>query len=229
MEQISCQKQANLYSFFVLTLFAAEYKALCLEAEHFETEAWAAAEILKHEQFPTFLVVDACTGTGILSEAARAVGHETVAIDKIDWGYDDTWVQDWLKLNAYQFQLDIAHKRFSVFMNPPFTLAEEFVEQALALGAEKVICFQRLPWYESEDRQAFWDRVPCTKIYVCGNRVTCWRNDISPEERKARSGSSTAYAFYVFEPGTSQKHPTAHRIYKPKQPKKAPSNVQKRK
>ena len=32
---------------------------------------------------------------------------------------------------------------YTIFMNPPFSKAVEFVEKAIALGARKIVCFQR--------------------------------------------------------------------------------------
>ena len=50
----------------------------------------------------------------------------------------------------------------TVFMNPPFSRAEEFVSYAQALGARKIICFQRQAWRESAKsvKPSAWACVP---------------------------------------------------------------------
>ncbi len=49
---------------------------------------------------------------------------------------------------------------FTVFINPPFQRAVEFVERSLDLGARKVIAFQRMAWWEFKARRDFWQRRP---------------------------------------------------------------------
>lgn len=86
----------------------------------------------------------------------------------------------------------------TVFMNPPFSLACEFIEKAFELGARKVVVFQRFAWWESKRRKDFWDKHQPNRVYICGDRAACWRGDIPEEERK--SSSPTAHAWFVWEP-----------------------------
>jgi len=84
-------------------------------------------------------------------------------------------------------------------MNPPFSKACAFVDKARTLGARKVVCFQRQAWRESDTRRAWWEANPPARVWVCGNRATCWLVTVPPEERG--SGTPVAHAWYVWERG----------------------------
>ncbi|WP_413207788.1 hypothetical protein [Rhodospirillum sp. A1_3_36] len=161
-------------------------------AECWETAPWAASAILRVELM-TRLVVDPCCGTGILSRAARAVGYEVESWDLHDWGYPGTVVG----IDFLSVERDLTG--YTVFMNPPFSLACAFVDHAFRLGARKVICFQRQAWRESDERRLWWAKNPPARIWVCGDRATCWLFTVPPEDRK--NGSPVAHAFYVWERG----------------------------
>ncbi|MCF8483321.1 MAG: hypothetical protein K9H25_23095 [Rhodospirillum sp.] len=162
-------------------------------AECFETPPWAAAQILRVELL-TRRVVDPCCGTGVLSEAARAAGYEVESWDLHNWGYQGTeWIgRDFLAV-------DQVLPEFSVFMNPPFSLACDFVDHARRLGARKILAFQRYAWRESDTRRRWWAKNPPTRVWLCGDRANCWRFDIPPERRQG--GAPTAHAWFVWEVG----------------------------
>jgi hypothetical protein len=167
---------------------------LCRQLEHFETPRWAAAAILQREIMPR-VILDPCCGSGILCDAAAEEGYRVIPADIHDWGYPDTWVRDFLTFN-----IDLSAT--GVFMNPPFSLAEDFVRKCFALNARKILCFQRFAWRESRKRREFWQQFPPNRIYICGDRASCWRHDIPTAQRG--SGTPTAHAWFVWEKG----HPT---------------------
>ena len=175
----------------------AKHRALAKKSECFETEDWAIEAILDVEIL-TQLVVDPCCGQGQMADAAAARGHSIVAFDKYDWGNPASGLGlvDFLKMDA---AMDFFIKPFTVFMNPPFSLAGQFVERAKELGARKIVCFQRFAWWEGQRREAFWTVNPPNRIYVCAKRASCWRIDIPPEKRT--SGTNTAHAWFVWEAG----------------------------
>ncbi len=187
-----------------------DFTALCKKLEFFETPQWAAEEILRHELL-TGRVIDPCCGNGALTLAARQAGYTVTAVDIHDWGFPGTFTADWL--DAGQLDTDQI-KDSTVFMNPPFTKACEFVEQAIRLGARKIVCFQRLSWFESESRRKFWDRYPPNRVYVCGSRATSWRHDVPADQRA--SSTPTAHCWTVWERGQPCAGTTLLRLYKPK-------------
>lgn len=178
----------------------ASFEAQAKEAEFWETPPWAADAILRAELL-TPRVWDPCCGKGVISDAALRAGYKVLSTDLHDWGYDrlhDSRANaNFLDCLLPQGGLDQCE--FTIFMNPPFSKAVEFVEQAQALGARKIVCFQRFAWFESDTRYAFWRGNPPQRIYVCADRATCWLGSVPPEDRT--SGTTTAHAWFVWERG----------------------------
>lgn len=193
-----------------------KFEDLCIKLEHWETDPWAAAAILKNEIL-TAIVIDPCAGTGILSEAARAEGYTVIPCDIHDWGYPGTIIRDWLDKTPSPELESIKDmvKGNTVFMNPPYKRAQEFVERAFELGARKVICFQRFSWYEGSDeggkfRGVFWEKFRPCRIWVCGDRATCWLHSVPVSKRKKAGGTTYTNAFYVWERGHAAAAQTKH-------------------
>ena len=169
------------------------FEQLCKRLEHWETDAWAAQAILNKEILTDF-VVDPCAGTGVLSEAAKNYGYPVASYDIHDWDYSIK-VMDWLDVDKPPPHWpDI----FTVFMNPPFSKAVEFVEKSMDLGARKIVCFQRFVWWESRARRDFWEKHPPNRIYICGDRANCHLHSTPLEQR---SSMSAAHAWFVWEKG----------------------------
>lgn len=176
--------------------------------EAFETPQWAIDAILRVELL-TQVVDDPCCGRGIMAEAARACGYEVWPSDIHDWGYPCV-ISDFLHpdVGVSPMWRSVDH---TIFMNPPFSLATKFVLKAKELGARKIVCFQRFAWWESQRRREFWDKHPPNRIYICGDRASCWRFDIPKEKQK--SGTTTAHAWFVWEEGHPP-GPVISRLYK---------------
>lgn len=189
-------------------------KQLCIDLEHFETPRWAADAILKEEQFNRdHWIFDPCAGTCVLADALHDAGYTDILSNDIhDWGYHLDMKEKFLE---YDFTNVDA---LSIFMNPPFSLAVDFVKKSFEAGAHKIACFQRFAWYESRKRRSFWDECRPSKVYICGDRADCWRHDIPAEGRG--SSSPTAHAWFIFEPGRAGKDTELGRIYKPSVDKK---------
>lgn len=175
---------------------------ICQRLEHYETPKWAAQAIMKKEIF-TSMVIDPCCGAGVLSDVAWAKGHSVYSQDIHDYGYHRQHVvKDFLANDNKSLE------NATVFMNPPFSLATQFVEKAFEFKARKVVCFQRFAWFESAKRREFWAKYPPNRIYICADRADCWRYDIpindkgkryDPITGKTMEGSPTAHAWFVWE------------------------------
>ena len=172
----------------------SEKQILCENLEHWETPEWAVQAILRKEIL-TRQVIDPCTGTGVMSRIAKNAGYSVTSYDVFNWGYDQTLIWDWLS-GAHS---SLPDGDFSVFMNPPFSKGEDFVTHALEYGARKVVCFNRFSWWESRRRREFWEELPPSRVYICGDRADCWRHDIPQDQRG--SSTPTAHAWFVWERG----------------------------
>lgn len=195
-----------------------EFTQACKDAEFFETDEWAARRILDVE-LCTRNIVDPCAGRGVLGQAAFEKGYIAHEYDLNDWpdkkrgagiktGFDylapfeQVSVPIWKRLGGQEF---------TVFMNPPFSKTVEFVERSMELGARKIIMFQRMAYLESSVRREFFEENAPTRVWICGDRATCWRGDIPAEDvvdedgnvvkgRKGRS-APTPHAFFIWEQG----------------------------
>lgn len=182
-----------------------EQRAKRLEA--FETPLWAVDAILQCELL-TQRVWDPCVGRGVMARTAVDHGAQHVTgTDVYDWGAGGEMVSreheiglphDFLEDDSRKMWME-ADGDLTIFMNPPFSKAEDFVRKAHEIGARKIICFQRFSWWESAKRRAFWDEFPPNRVYICGNRASCWRFDILENERT--SGTTAAHAWFVWEVG----------------------------
>lgn len=204
----------------------ADKEDLAKELECFETPEWAVRSILDAELLTKY-VWDVCNGPGILERIAAEYGYCGIASDIYDWqgdvriDYDTGWpfvIHDFINDDSFEFIVNNSdqlinglNSDLTIFMNPPFSKAVEFVEQAIRIGARKIVCFQRFAWWESKGRRGFWDKYPPSRVYVCGDRASCWRADIPESERK--SGTTTAHAWFVWEQGQNQ-GTQLHRLYK---------------
>ncbi len=176
-----------------------DIEGLAREVECYITPEWAVDAILDVELM-TDNILDPCCGTGVLARVAMDHGYRFIlSIDKYDWGYGDGNM-DFLD-DPYEVDEDKNRTPLTVLMNPPFSKATQFVEKAFAIGARKIICFQRFAWWESEKRTEFWRQYPPNRIYVCAARATCWRVDLTPEQINKMGNTTTAHAWFVWEKG----------------------------
>lgn len=186
-----------------MTTVAAETLTdLCKRLEAFETPAWAIDAILDVE-ITTPAVLDPCSGLGAIARACVERDLWVQALDIEDWS--EHFPQLWLHACEVYTQSfatwteDLTN--FTVIMNPPFSMAELFVEHARSLNARKIICFQRQAWRESVKRRAWWEKNSPARVWVCGARASCWRFDLLGSEKAQGSGTPTSYAWYVWERG----------------------------
>lgn len=179
----------------------------CKALEAYETDSWASDAVLKVETLRG-RVLDPCAGFGMLGRAFREAKSATWE----EWDIKPWWkikdrssfdgwsphreVRDFLDATAIPYGVQ------TVIMNPPFSLATDFVDHARRLGAGKIICFQRHSWWESQGRAEFWARNPPNRIYSCRKRATCLRFDIITGDAPIpNGGTTTAHSWFVWEEG----------------------------
>lgn len=174
---------------------------LCKRLEAFETPQWAIEAVLDVE-VTTRKILDPCAGLGAIANVCWRAGFHVDAYDVEDWGKHLPGLMTRVGAVRQKDFLYCYDDLFgvTVIMNPPFSLAERFVDHARALGARKIICFQRQAWRESVGRREWWDKNPPARVWVCGARATCWRFDLL-WKNGGKSGSPTSNAWYVWERG----------------------------
>ena len=89
----------------------------------------------------------------------------------------------------------------TIITNPPFKLAQQFVEKSLTLANHYVIIFAKLAFLETVERKKLFDDTPLKYVYVHSRRVSPWRNGNEFDEKGKPWASPMAFAWFVWEIG----------------------------
>lgn len=87
----------------------------------------------------------------------------------------------------------------NVITNPPFNLAQEFIEKALEVSNDKVIMFAKIQLLEGAKRRELFDKFPPKYIYVFSKRVNPLRNGEELDEKGKPWASTMCFAWFVWE------------------------------
>lgn len=157
--------------------------------DYYATEPVAVDMLCELEQFKSPILEPAC-GEGHISERLIAHGYDVVSRDLVDRGYGD--VADFLFMNSEEWEGDI-------ITNPPYSYAQEFVEQALKMIHEgrKVAMFLKLTFLEGKKRAKLFKDNPPRRVWVSRSRLKCAINGNFDNV----GGSAVAYAWFVWEKG----------------------------
>jgi len=161
------------------------------ENDWYQEPIWATEALLKAEPFDG-LIYDPCCGGGNIVTACRAAGHVGHGSDLVDRANGRFSVFDFLARPPGFANFD------NILMNPPFSLAEKFIEQALTCATRKVGVLQRLAFLEGKARgKLFSDAWPFARLWVHSRRLS-----MPPGGQNIRAvGGAVAYAWFIFEHG----------------------------
>lgn len=94
---------------------------------------------------------------------------------------------------------DFNRKFDNIITNPPFNLAQEFIERALELSNDKVIMFAKIQLLEGNKRREMFDNTPLKYVYVFTKRVNPLRNGEELDEKGKPWSSTMCFAWFVWE------------------------------
>jgi hypothetical protein len=161
----------------------------------YETPVVAVRALLRAEsllQRPRNIWEPAC-GRGNIVTPLRAAGHKVIASDLINYEIPIT------PPGYYGIDFLLEHKLPAdvelICTNPPFKLAEQFVEHALAL-CPQVIMLLRLAFLESERRCEILEGCGLARVWVFRKRLPMMHRD-GWEGHKANSGM--AFAWFIWD------------------------------
>lgn len=136
------------------------------------------------------LIWENSCGQGHLSKPLTQAGHTVISTDLIDRGFGEPDV-NFLSDTVYDIVPFDA-----IIMNPPYSLALEFVEKSLTV-APVVCAFLRIQFLESQKRKEFFDNHPPKYVCVFSYRIPLSKNAVfDPKE-----SSAVCYAWYIWERG----------------------------
>lgn len=151
---------------------------------------WVSRRLFQLEVFPGGVWDPACGGLNIITEAQES-GLETFASDKVERA------PGVLKMDFFAF--DVAQKP-NIVSNPPFALAEDFVQHALDMDPYKVAMLLPSNWVQGDKRSRWLQQTPLKTVYFITPRPSMPPGDALQAGVKAGSGT-TDYAWFVWERG----------------------------
>ena len=160
---------------------------------------YQATEMLLDEVKFSGNFLEPCVGGGhIVDVIKKYYPDECVyGVDLVDRGYPNTLVADFLK---YDF---LGQKFDNVVTNPPYSLAQEFLEKSMEVVNDggKIAMFLKIQFLEGAKRREMFKKYPPKYIYVFVKRQAPWNNG-SPVDEKGKPWSSTmCFAWFVWEKG----------------------------
>jgi hypothetical protein len=156
--------------------------------DFYPTWPGATAALLSVERFDG-AIWECAAGEGDMSRVLAEAGYDVVSTDLIDRGYCEARVD---------FLMEWTPRAPNIVTNPPFGLAREFVDKALALTTGKVAMFLRLAFLETLDRGLWFPTTPLARVWIMSRRVPMQRGRIS---EKGDGHGVIAFAWFVWEHG----------------------------
>ena len=170
------------------------------ENDFYATDPRAVEMLLEVEKFYGKML-EPCVGEGHIAEVLKDKSDisDLICMDIVDRGYDNTNVQDFLKLETDE-EFD------SIVTNPPYSLASDFAEKGLSLlsNGGRMALFLKLQFLEGAKRKEFFEKYPPKYIYVFRNRMATWKlgSPINPETGK-KWAETICFAWFIWEKGST--------------------------
>ena len=163
-----------------------------VDNDYYATPDTAIIAILDKEKFDGNIYEPACGGGHISKLLHQYYPNSKIySTDLIDRGYGDKQL-DFLDHDFKEFKFD------NIITNPPFKMAQEFIEKALLVSSKKVIMFAKIQLLESKKRKEMFETTPLQYIYVFSERQNPLRNG-SPLDEKGKPWNSTmCFAWFVW-------------------------------
>lgn len=134
-------------------------------------------------------------GMGHLSKVLEGYGHDVLSTDLVNRGYGEGAINflDDVKFHAKDFW------EGDILTNPPFKLAEEFVEKGMArlFEGRYLYLFLKIQFLEGQKRKELFKKYPPKFIYCHSSRQLCCKD----AEFEKYTATTQFYAWYVWEKG----------------------------
>lgn len=153
--------------------------------DFYRTPTEATLALLAKEKFTNSVWESAC-GDGAISKVLLKKEFKVVSTDIEPRGFGD----------QLDFFFAPALLAPTIITNPPFYLAQQFAERALALGCEKLALFEKLAFLEGQERSLFLEKSHLKRVWVFSYRLTLTRGDEVYD-----NGGMISFAWYIWERG----------------------------
>jgi len=165
---------------------------------------WATELLLARERFGGVILDPACGG-GTILDVCAARGLVTMGSDIADRGRG-------IRVDFLDERYPVPAVVDHIISNPPYRVAERFLERALVVARRKVAFLLRLAFLESEIRHSLFKRTPLARVYVFSGRVSMPPGGSGMEAE----GGKTPYAWFVWDHRRpARKRPEIHWLLRP--------------
>ena len=167
-----------------------------IENDYYATPYESTEALLKIEEVDGDFI-EPCVGGGHIAEVIKKYypNRKIIGVDLINRGYEGTVVSNYFD---YKFKGD-----FNIVTNPPYSLAQEFLEHSMEQIQEgkKVAMFLKIQFLEGVKRRELFKKYPPKTIHVFSKRQNPWRNGNSVDEKGKPWSSTMCFAWFIWEKG----------------------------
>lgn len=150
----------------------------------------AVNALIEIEDLPKVIWEPAC-GEGNIVTCLQAAGHDVHYSDVKDYGLPHTAIVDFVKDTHFKY-----HTAEGIVTNPPFKLAQEFVERSLK-EVDYVAMYLRLNWLEAICRKSFFENSGLSRVWISSRRLPMMHR--YGWEGGKISSSNMAFAWYIWD------------------------------
>jgi hypothetical protein len=152
--------------------------------DFYPTPPTATEQLIRCIGFPERIWEPAC-GDGAISRVLESHDYQVISSDLYDHGYGETGA-DFLQTSA--------RRANAIITNPPYCLAEAFLQHALDLQVRKIALLCKLAFLEGVKRSSILEASPLHYVLVFRRRLQLTRNGESMRNR-----GMIAFAWFVWE------------------------------
>ena len=147
-------------------------------------------------------ILEPCVGGGHIANAINDYYKNTkdvIGLDIVDRGYPSTIVQNFLEWETNE-------KFDGIISNPPYSLAQEFIEKSIELLDDngQIAMFLKIQFLEGIKRKEFFEKYPPKYIYVFSNRMATWNNGQELDPNGKKWSTTMCHAWFIWEKENGQ-------------------------
>lgn len=168
-----------------------------VENDYYATDPVSTKKLLEVYKFKGTKFLEPCCGEGHIAKEVKAFypDIEVTALDLVDRGYG---------VGGVDFLTYEPEDKFDfIITNPPYALAQAFVEHSMDLVKPNgtVAMFLKIQFLEGIGRIEFYKKYPPKYVYVFTARQSPWRNGSPVDENGKKWSSTMCFAWYIWEQG----------------------------
>lgn len=171
-----------------------------VEHDFYATNPKAVEMLLTHYDILGTEILEPCVGQGHIANTIANFyknKRNIIGLDLVDRGYPNVIVQDFLSWKTDR-------KFDAIVTNPPYALAQEFIEKSMELLNDngQMAMFLKIQFLEGAKRKELFEKYPPKYVYVFRNRMATWNNGNETDPNTGKRWATTmCHAWFVWEKG----------------------------